>query len=162
MTFGNELKIRVILFRSLGINAAGHLAFRSLVGLLCTPRSLRRRTLVEMEGLPRPAGLVRRRSTKAIPIVCPACDLPAGEAKRPASGTWLRVPGVFVQSRTFLVPGEARKAVAKPDNRRMFSARQTRDHSPCTFFRPRTWNRRNPRTTVIQPFGASYNQFRSA
>ena len=32
-----------------------------------------------MEGLPRPAGLFRRRSTKAIPIVCPARDLPVAE-----------------------------------------------------------------------------------
>ena len=32
-----------------------------------------------MEGLPRPAGLFRRRSTKAIPIVCPAYDLPGAE-----------------------------------------------------------------------------------
>ena len=81
-----------------------------------------------------------------------------GGAKRLVFGTWLRVPWVFLQGGVFRMPGEARQAVARTDIRRMFSARQTRDHSPCTLFWPRTGNRRNPRTTLIHSFGASDKQ----
>ncbi len=37
------------------------------------------RLLHEFDGPPRPAGLFWRRSTKAIPIMCPVCDLPVAE-----------------------------------------------------------------------------------
>ena len=46
--------------------------------------------------------------------------------------------------------------------RLMFSARHTKSHSPRALFRPRTLNRRNPRTSLIQPLGASDSHLRCA
>ena len=43
-----------------------------------------------------------------------------------------------------------------------FSARHTKSHSPCTFWSPRTLKRRNPSTSLIQPWGASEIHLRVA
>ena len=44
---------------------------------------------------------------------------------------------------------------ASPAMRLTFSAKHTKCHSPRTFCTPRRLNRRNPSTSLIQPFGPS-------
>ena len=53
-------------------------------------------------------------------------------------------------------------AAIRACRRLVFNARHTKSHSPCTFASPRRLKRRNPRTCVIQPLGASDSHLRSA
>ena len=53
-------------------------------------------------------------------------------------------------------------AAASPCIRFMFSARHTRAHSPCAWFKPRTLKRRKPSACLIQPLGASDSHLRLA
>ena len=53
-------------------------------------------------------------------------------------------------------------AAASPCIRFMFSARHTRAHSPCAWFKPRTLKWRKPSACLIHPLGASDSHLRLA
>ena len=120
------------------------------------PRSLRRRKIVQDTRADGRAGSDARMGTST---GAPQCAMAPGHSRgSEASG---KTPD---GSDSGHVPLASRRPyTARSGCRRlMFSARHTKSHSPRALFRPRTLNRRNPRTSLIQPLGASDSHLRCA